>query len=122
MLTEQLQLLAGLCFGADCRASWAEAGSFWTGSSAGNIWNINTGNVGIGTSMPAKKLSVVGDSEFIGDISGTGFLRITNSAANNWISGKLGIGNATQGAANFMFLVMQPLAQVIAMITPQMMV
>ena len=89
----------GLCFGADCRVSWDEAGSFWTGSSTSNIWNINTGYVGIGTSMPAKKLSVVGDSEFIGDISGTGFLRITNSAANNWVSGKLGIGNATQGAS-----------------------
>ena len=42
----------GICLGTDCRASWDAVGSFWSGSSSGNIWSNNDGNVGIGTSVP----------------------------------------------------------------------
>jgi len=83
----------GLCFGTDCKTSWDAIGSFWSGSLAGNIWSANSGNVGIGLTNPSDKLSV------IGSISGTGSLRISSSTATNWISGGLGIGNATAGTS-----------------------
>jgi len=34
--------------------------SLWNGTSTGNIWNVNSGNVGIGTTTPAYKLEVSG--------------------------------------------------------------
>jgi len=41
---------------------------FWGGSLSGNIYNANSGNVGIGTATPAQKLHVVGNSYFNGNV------------------------------------------------------
>jgi hypothetical protein len=49
----------GLCIGSDCRTSWPDGGGYWA-ANGNNIYNTNTGNVGIGTTNPSAKLHVVG--------------------------------------------------------------
>ncbi len=44
-----------LCFGVDCKTAWP--GSQWD-TLGNNIYNTNTGNVGIGTSAPNGKLTI----------------------------------------------------------------
>jgi hypothetical protein len=38
----------------------ASTSTFWDGSMTGNIWSLNSGNVGIGTTNPLKTLDVIG--------------------------------------------------------------
>ncbi|MFA5024012.1 MAG: hypothetical protein WC523_03610 [Patescibacteria group bacterium] len=61
----------GLCIANDCRASWAAAGSYWTGS-GNNISNSNSGNVGIGTTSPNTHAEVYQST------NGNEVLRVTN--------------------------------------------
>lgn len=49
----------GLCIGTDCRASWGSISGPWT-TSGNNIYSSNTGNVGVGASVPAEKLDIAG--------------------------------------------------------------
>jgi len=61
-----------LCFKDDCKASWSEIQgitNYWTLSGT-NIYNNNTGNVGIGTNSPQTKLHVVGTIRT--NLTGTG--------------------------------------------------
>jgi hypothetical protein len=51
----------GFCIGADCITAWSNIGGPWT-TLGNNIYNKNSGNVGIGTANPAGKLSVQGDA------------------------------------------------------------
>ena len=68
--------------------------SYWIASST-NIYNSNTGNVGIGDSEPYSKLSVSGS------IAGSGSLAITGTAANsNYFISNLGIGGLPSGFWN----------------------
>jgi hypothetical protein len=47
-------------------------GTLWGGSLAGDIWNLNSGDVGIGTTTPDGKLNVsVSSTELIGKFSAT---------------------------------------------------
>jgi len=48
-----------LCIEGDCKSSWASISGFWT-ASGNDIYNANTGNVGIGTLSPKGKLHVEG--------------------------------------------------------------
>ncbi len=55
----------GLCISGDCKVSWPEivaagGGGLWSGTTTGAIWNVNSGNVGIGTTNPGQKLDVAG--------------------------------------------------------------
>ncbi|MFA5886351.1 MAG: hypothetical protein WC863_01070 [Patescibacteria group bacterium] len=59
--------------------------SLWNGTSTGNIWNLNSGNVGVGTTSPVAKLEVVGDLK----ATTFGWFR-GNSNGTNAISLKLG--------------------------------
>ena len=45
------------CLGGDCKTSWSQVTGPWT-VSGNNIYNNNTGNVGIGTSSPSALLDV----------------------------------------------------------------
>ncbi len=49
-----------LCIAGNCKTSWPAAGgtNYWT-ASGNNIYSNNTGNVGIGTTSPGSKLSIV---------------------------------------------------------------
>jgi hypothetical protein len=38
--------------------------SFWGGTATGNIWSLNSGNVGIGTTTPTSRLHVYGTTDF----------------------------------------------------------
>ena len=50
----------GLCIGNDCRSTWPSGGTGYWAASGNDIYNTNTGNVGIGTSNPQAKLDVRG--------------------------------------------------------------
>ena len=68
---------------------------FWTKSTTGeNIFNANTGNVGIGTNNPGpNKLAIDGGSLSVnGSIKGLG--------ATNYFNGRLGINNPSVGASS----------------------
>jgi len=68
--------------------------SLWNGTSTGNIWNINSGNVGIGTTTPVSKLEIVGgplrltgtylDINRIGSASSG--INWYSKAANAWVN------------------------------------
>jgi len=51
-------------------------------TSGTNIYNTNSGNVGIGTSSPAYKLDVSGTGRFEGDVTNTGGNYIIKTSAN----------------------------------------
>ncbi len=73
----------GLCIAGDCRASWAAAGSYWTGS-GNNISNNNSGNVGIGTAAPKLKLEVAGtNATESGTLTPNGSILVGNGTASN---------------------------------------
>jgi len=69
----------GLCISGDCRTSWGSITGPWTVSGT-NIYNNNTGNVGIGTAGPGYKLDVAGD------IRGTSLLV---SGGGSWVDGSI---------------------------------
>src|SRR3989338_9046933 len=52
-----------LCIGASCQSSWASVGGGPWATSGNNIYNTNSGNVGIGTTGPLNKLHVSGNVE-----------------------------------------------------------
>src|SRR3989338_7947154 len=50
----QINASGGFCIAGDCRANWgAVGGGYWT-ASGNNIYNNNSGNVGIGTTAPVS--------------------------------------------------------------------
>jgi len=55
----QINASAGLCIAGVCKTDWSQASGPWT-ISGNNIYNTNTGNVGIGINAPEAKLDVVG--------------------------------------------------------------
>ena len=71
----------------------------WAGSTNGNIWNANSGNVGVGTTNPKSKLSVASTS--LGSIPALGtnggqFSVLGDGAAYGMIQGVLTNGNVYQ--------------------------
>ena len=92
------------------------SGSFWGGSLTGNVYNVNSGNVGIGTTSPGALLDVsgvAGNGVIHAFKTGTGGVLIgyggndiqgrTSTDANgdlilNRYGGNVGIGTSTPGA------------------------
>ncbi len=65
-------LAAGrFCLAGDCKAAWSEVTGPWT-VSGNNIYNNNSGAVGIGASSPASKLHVAGDIRHTGQMISQG--------------------------------------------------
>jgi uncharacterized protein (TIGR02145 family) len=59
--------------------------SLWNGSLAGNIWSMNTGNVGLGITNPGSKLSIAGaDNKDTGPI-----IDLAGTSANQVESGRI---------------------------------
>lgn len=65
--------------------------TFWAASGANNIYNTNTGNVGIGTPNPTNRLSVAGNADVSGSFTAASFTGggagLTGLNANNLGSG-----------------------------------
>ncbi|MFA5109413.1 MAG: hypothetical protein WC458_02635 [Patescibacteria group bacterium] len=61
----------------------ASSSSLWGGATVGNIWSLNSGNVGIGTTTPTSKLHVVGDTYLNGNATSTGYLTITSTGISS---------------------------------------
>ncbi len=56
-VTGQINATGGLCIAGTCKTAWDTFTNYWTLSGA-NIYNNNTGNVGIGVANPGNTLSV----------------------------------------------------------------
>ncbi len=67
----QINASGGLCIAGDCKTNWSSVGGAWT-TSGNNIYNSNTGNVGIGNASPIASLHVGNSSQTYGDISTVG--------------------------------------------------
>ena len=67
----------------------ATSTSLWSGSLAGNISNANSGNVGIGTTNPVSKLSVVGGLNFSGVMQAFQTLSTYNNLASYYIANNI---------------------------------
>jgi hypothetical protein len=80
-------------------SGFATGTNMWGGSLAGSIYNLNSGNVGIGTTTPAGSLHVAGTSGAIfGTATGTvGTLSLTSSAQGSPVSGRLAFGTDGTG-------------------------
>ena len=94
---------SALCFGSSCITSWAQAvasSSLWTASGT-NIYNNNTGNVGIGTTSPQTLLTLEGSNAAAGlTLSRTGALTgnwgISIGNSNNTLNFNDNVANATR--------------------------
>ena len=64
-------------------SSTLASSTFWMGSLSGNVYNANTGNVGIGTTSPLSKLNITGSSDGL-KITGGGnnFIELRSSGNN----------------------------------------
>jgi len=84
-----------LCIQEDCKAAWSDiviagGGNQWS-TSGNNIFNANTGGVGIGTSTPgAYKLFVNGNTNINGILTATSF--------SGTYAGTIGSPNVSSGA------------------------
>ncbi len=89
-----------------CRGvTWGGGGGLWS-SSGNNIYNTNTGNVGIGTNVPGAKLEVKGNVLFNGTVEGNpGAITIPNSdiLVGGGTDGWFGFGVKDAGARLFTF-------------------
>ncbi|MDB5123552.1 MAG: hypothetical protein JWP94_1681 [Mucilaginibacter sp.] len=81
----------------------------WT-TSGSNIYNTNTGNVGIGTTTPSQKLVVIGNANVIGqlraDLGATGTSLVVTGSGSNFQIGHNGtshvqVFNSSGGAIQF---------------------
>jgi|GEM_PF-3617251 len=90
----------GFCIGTDCRTSWGTIAGPWT-TSGNNIYNSNSGNVGIGTASPSTKFDVAGIIRASGDIYTTN--AGLGSTSNSTTGGSLSLTNPQKianGTAN----------------------
>ena len=86
-------------------AAGSSSSNYFT-ASASNIYNNNSGNVGIGTSSPSYKLQVSGTAA--ADSINTSYLKMTNGAASGYVlqsdasgNGKWVDANAGTGAVRY---------------------
>ena len=98
-----------LCIGADCKTSWGQVGitgsgtssqvTFWTGSGSvsgdsGLFWNNTDKRLGIGTTTPAYKLAVQGDTKITGTLITAG-LKMTTNPISGYVLKSDASGNAS---------------------------
>lgn len=57
-----------ICISNDCRTSWSDSGYYWAAKGE-NIYNTNSGNVGIGTRKPNAKLTIQSRNALQGTLS-----------------------------------------------------
>jgi hypothetical protein len=75
----QINSSGGLCISGDCKTSWSQVGGGGNWSTSGNnIYNTNTGNVGIGTTAPNRILHINTSSNWGSNIA---TIQITDSAS-----------------------------------------
>jgi hypothetical protein len=65
--------------------SGTSGNGFWSGSTTGAIWNINSGNVGIGTTSPSEKFVVKNGNILVS--GGTFSIEVTNLNLSGSTSG-----------------------------------
>jgi len=104
----QINASGGLCIAGVCQTTWPAGGGTGTGwaTSSTNIYNTNTGNVGIGTTTPAGKLNVYGNGNIAALFTnGNVGIGTTNPQAKLEVSsaggGGSGIGLRMTNAASY---------------------
>lgn len=85
-----------ICFGADCRAGWSSVASQWTTTGSDIYYNMGKVGIGLGASVPATKLHVLGtntvgtfestasyiDLNFKNSLSTAGYLQYNGTTMN----------------------------------------
>ncbi|MEK7513235.1 MAG: hypothetical protein AAB601_03490, partial [Patescibacteria group bacterium] len=90
----QANASAGLCIAGDCKTAWSQVGGQWT-ASGNNIYNANSGNVGIGTTGPGAKLEVTRAASV-----STAFDEVLRVTQTNGVNGGAGPGIFFYGGTN----------------------
>jgi len=83
----------------------AASSLLWSGTTSGNIWNANSGNVGVGTSTPASKLTVVSGNPAapysgIGLFSGSASSYTSYTVGRTAVDGYFGVAGSSNHYLN----------------------
>jgi len=90
--TGYVQSDQGFCISSDCRTTWGSISGPWT-ISGNNIYNNNSGNVGIGTANPGAKLDVTGGGQFSDALKSA-----------SWVGAGCEVGSWCEGAGGYAIL------------------
>jgi len=96
----QINSSGGFCIAGNCKTSWEQAiGGLWT-QDGNNIYNANTGNVGIGVISPSQKFQVNTTTTEAFVVTSAGQVGIGTTEPTSHLSFGQAVGNITSDTAD----------------------